>query len=52
MYGMVMVKIIECSPVGKGSIGRPRNRWGDEFLKDIRVLGVKYWTKVVMDRQA
>jgi hypothetical protein len=32
--------------------GRPRNRWRDEVLKDIRVLGVKYLTKVVMDRCA
>jgi len=32
--------------VGKRSRGNPRNRWRD----DIRVLDVKNWTKVVMDR--
>ena len=32
------------------SRGRPRNRWRDDDLKDIRVLCVKNWTKLVMDR--
>jgi hypothetical protein len=45
-----MVRIFECSPMGERSRGRPKNRWWDEVLKDIRVLGVKNWTKVVMDR--
>jgi hypothetical protein len=36
--------------VGKRSRGYPRNIWWDEVLKDIRVLDVKNWTKVVKDR--
>jgi hypothetical protein len=36
--------------VGKRSRGHQRYRWRDEVLKDVRVLGVKNWTKVVMDR--
>jgi len=44
-----MLKIFDLSPLGKRSIRRPRNRWGDEVLRDIRVLGVKYWTKLVME---
>jgi hypothetical protein len=36
--------------MGKSSRGRPRNRLRDVDLKDIRVLFVKNWTKVVMDR--
>jgi hypothetical protein len=36
--------------VGKRSKGRPRSIWWDEVLKDIRVLVVKYWTKVVTER--
>jgi len=31
-------------------IKRKPNRWQAEVLKDIGVLGMKYWTKVVMDR--
>jgi hypothetical protein len=43
-------RTFECSPMGERSRGRPRNRWRNEDLKGIRVLGVKTWTKVVMDR--
>jgi len=50
-YRMVR-RIIEWCPVGKRSIGHPRNRCWDEVLKDIRVLDVNIWTKVVMDRWA
>jgi hypothetical protein len=32
--------------------GHPRNTWRNEVLKDIRVLGLKNWTKVMMDRVA
>lgn len=45
-------RVVEWSPMGKKSRGRPRNRWQDEVLKDIRVVGVKNWPKVVMDRAA
>jgi len=43
-------RIFEWSPMAKRSKGLPRNRWQDEVLKDIRVLGVKNWANVVMDR--
>jgi hypothetical protein len=33
-------------------IKRIPNRWWAEVLKDIGVLGMKHWTKVVMDRLA
>jgi hypothetical protein len=42
-------RIFEWSPVGKRSRVHPRNRWRVEVLKDIRVLVVKNWTKVVME---
>jgi hypothetical protein len=51
-YRMVR-RIFESSTMGNRSRGRPRNRWQDEVLKDIRVLCVQIWTKVVtMDRTA
>jgi hypothetical protein len=37
-------RFVELSPKGKRSRGHQRNRWQDEVLKDIRVLGVKNWT--------
>jgi len=45
-------RIFECNPMGERSRGRPRNRWQVEVLKDIRVLGVRNWTRVVMDSLA
>lgn len=42
----------ECSPMGERSRGQPRNRRWDEVLKDIRVLGVRNLTRVVMDSLA
>jgi hypothetical protein len=45
-------RIFELSPMGKRSRGRPRNRLRDDVLKDITVLCVKKWTKLVMDRSA
>jgi len=50
-YRMVR-RIFEWSPKGNKSRGRPRNGRQDEVLKDIRVIGVKNWTKGVMDRSA
>jgi hypothetical protein len=38
--------------VGKRSRGHQRYRWRDEVLKDVRVLGVKKWTKVVITHQS
>jgi hypothetical protein len=45
-------RIFERTPMGKRSGGQPRNRWWDKVLKDIRVVGVKNWTKLAMDRSA
>jgi len=44
--------ISEWSPTGNRSRGRPGNRWWEKVLKDMRVMGVKNWTTVVMDRSA
>jgi hypothetical protein len=52
MEGYTMVRgIFEWIPMGKRS-GQPRSRWRDNILTDIRVLVVKNWTKVAMDRSA
>jgi hypothetical protein len=48
-YRMVR-RNFEWSQMGRRSRGHPRNRWRDEVLKDVRVLGVKNWTKAVMVR--
>jgi hypothetical protein len=44
--------IFEWIPMGKSLGGQPRNRWRDNVLQDIRVVGVNIWTKVAMDTSA
>jgi hypothetical protein len=39
-YRMIR-RIVEWGPVAKKSRERPRNRWRDEVLKDIRVMSLK-----------
>ena len=41
---------MEWNPVGIRSKGRPRNRWKDEVLNDLKELKAKNWTYVVTDR--
>jgi hypothetical protein len=45
-------RIFEWSPMGKRSRGHPKNRSWDDVLKDMRIVDVKNWTKVVMDSWA
>jgi hypothetical protein len=34
----------------KRPIGRPRTRWEDDVLEDIRSMNVRNWKKVAQDR--
>jgi hypothetical protein len=45
-------RIFEWTPMRKSSGGQPRNRRRDKVLQDIRVVAVKNWTIVAMDRSA
>jgi hypothetical protein len=42
-------KIKRCKPMSKRPIGRPKTRWEDDVLGDVRSLNVN-WKKVVQDR--
>ena len=42
-------KILNIKPDGVRSVGRPKLRWEDGVDKDIRILGVKNWKKVVLN---
>jgi hypothetical protein len=37
--------------MSKRPIGRPKTRWEDDVLGDIRSLNVNSWKKVVQDRE-
>ena len=37
-------------PDGTRSVGRPKLRWEDGVDQDMRILGVKNWKKVALNR--
>ena len=43
-------KIINTKPDGVRSVGKPKLRWEDCVDQDIRLLGVKNWKKVALNR--
>jgi hypothetical protein len=44
-------KVFDTRPEGTRKIGRPKLRWEDGVIQDIRALGVKNWSNVAMDRE-
>jgi hypothetical protein len=43
-------KIFNTKPDGARSVGRPKLRWEDGGDQDMRILGVKNWKKVALNR--
>ena len=43
-------KIFNTKPDDARSVGRPKLRWEDGVDQDIRILGVKNWMKVALNR--
>ena len=43
-------KIFNTKPDGARSAGRPKLRWEDAVDQDMRILGVKNWKKVALNR--
>jgi len=39
-------------PMSKRPIGRPKTRWEDDVLEDIRSMNVHNWKKVAQDRDS
>jgi hypothetical protein len=46
----IVQKIKRWKPMSKRPIGRPKTRWEDDMLGDIRRLNVNNWKKVAQDR--
>jgi len=40
------------NPLSKRPIGRPKTRWEDDVLEDIRSMNVRNWKKVAQDRDS
>ena len=43
-------KIFNTKSDGARSVGRPKLRWEDGVDQDMRILGVKNWKKVALNR--
>jgi hypothetical protein len=43
-------KIFNTKPDGARNAGRPKLRWEDDVDQDMRILGVKNWKKVALNR--
>jgi len=45
-------KIMSWKPMSKRPIGRPKTRWEDGVLEDIKTMNVRVWKKVVQNRDS
>jgi len=45
----IVQKIKRWKPVSKRPIGRPKTRWEDDVLEDIKSINVRNWKKVVQN---
>jgi hypothetical protein len=45
-------KVFNTKPIGTRNIGRPKLRWEDHVILDIKTLGVKKWRNVAMEKES
>jgi hypothetical protein len=45
-------KIKRWKPISKRPIGRPKTRWEDDVLEDIKSMNIRNWKKVVQNRDS
>ena len=48
----IVQKIKRWKPMSKRPIGRPKTRWGDDVLEDIKSINVSNWKKVAQNRDS
>jgi hypothetical protein len=44
-------KLLEWKPMGTRQVGKPRQRWQEYVMKDLKKLKVKNWKKAAKDRR-
>ena len=44
-------KLIDWKPMGTGPAGRPRRKWQEDVLEDLKKLKVKNWKEIDKDRR-
>jgi hypothetical protein len=44
-------KLLDWKPTGTRPVGRPRQRWQEDIMKDLKKLKVKIWKETAKDRR-
>jgi hypothetical protein len=44
-------KVLDWKPMGTRPIGRPRQRWQEDVMEDLKKLKVKNWKETAKDRR-
>jgi len=44
-------KLLDCKPMGIRLVGRPRQRWQEDVMEDLKKLQVKNWKEIAKDRR-
>jgi hypothetical protein len=44
--------LLDTKPIGTRKIGRPKLRWEDDVIQDIKALGVKNWSNLAMEKES
>jgi hypothetical protein len=45
-------KVFNTKPIRIRKIGRPKLRWEDDVIQDIKTLGVKNWRNIAMEKES
>jgi len=48
----IVQKIKRWKPMTKRPIGRPKTRWEDDVLEDVKKMKVRVWKKVAQNRDS
>jgi len=48
----IMQKIKRWKPMSKRLIGRPKTRWEDDVLEEIKSININNWKKVAQNRDS
>jgi len=44
-------KLLDWKTIGTRQVGRPRQRWQDDVMEDLKMLKVKNWKEAAKDRR-
>jgi hypothetical protein len=45
-------KVFNTKPIGIRKTGKPKLRWEDDVIQDIKTLGVKNWRNLAMEKES